>query len=297
MVYHGTPDATFDVFHPEQYFADKADVASIYTGKSASSIASSAKDGNAPAVYPVYLKIERPFDTRIPAIRKMFEQEFYNKYGTGTPLSDKGLPDWNDARDLAEWIKETGKHFDGLILDEGGLPQTDGSVKSRGLSYVPLDGGAQVKSAIGNNGNFDGSNPNILYSRTAKGTPTLIIQHNLTEENLLHADRMGGIPVPSLAITQAEHPLEHFGNITLVGGSNMADPKGYAATKVFGADIYSPRYPKTTYGFTANMRSRGEGMLKDGLKATNSYIDWGEVAKDGADELRRSPAILSLIHI
>ncbi len=33
----------------------------------------------------------------------------------------------------------------------------------------------------------------MQFSRTTTGTPTLIIQHNLTEENLLHADRMGGI--------------------------------------------------------------------------------------------------------
>ena len=71
----------------------------------------------------------------------------------------------------------------------------------------------------------------------------LIVTHNLTTANLLHAKKMGGIPVPSLAVTRKSTPLSGFGEITLVGNKNLADPKGYAKTKVFGADIYSPRYP------------------------------------------------------
>ncbi len=153
------------------------------------------------------------------------------------------------------------------------LAQVQRSVDSSKAKLAALDGGG------------------MQFSRTTSGTPTLIIQHNLTEENLLHADRMGGIPVPSLAVTQAAHPLVNFGEITLLGGVDMANPKGYAATKVFGADIYSPRYPRVTYSFTANMKSRGEAMLKDALKETDSRIEWSEVATRGSDELRSNPAI------
>lgn len=71
----------------------------------------------------------------------------------------------------------------------------------------------------------------------------LVITHNLTAENLLHANRMGGIAVPSLAVTKKDSSLSGFGDITMIGSRALADPKGYAGTKVFGADIYSPRYP------------------------------------------------------
>lgn len=71
----------------------------------------------------------------------------------------------------------------------------------------------------------------------------LVIQHNLTAENLMYAIRMGGLPVPSLAIVRKQSPLTNFGEITLLGSKEMADPRGYAKTRVFGADIYSPRYP------------------------------------------------------
>lgn len=73
--------------------------------------------------------------------------------------------------------------------------------------------------------------------------PDLVVTHNLTAANLLHAKKMGGIAVPSLAVTKKDAPLTGFGEITLIGDRNLVDPKGYAKTKVFGADIYSPRYP------------------------------------------------------
>jgi hypothetical protein len=134
------------------------------------------------------------------------------------------------------------------------------------------------------------------FSKKAKAETdekNLIIQHNLTAENLLHAAKMGGIAVPSLAVTTKNEPLTGFGEITLIGSVSMADPKGYAGTKVFGADIYSPRYPGITLEFTPNMRKRGEAMIRDGMDATDTkYIEWGEVERDGARELKRQPAVM-----
>ena len=171
VMYHGSPDATFNEFNPESYFTADKKVAEIYTSTSASSIASKAKMGEKPDVYEVYLKIERPFDTRIPSVRKDFRDNYFMKWGTGTDLQSSGLPDWNDGRDIAEWIQEEGKDYDGILLDEGGLPQADGSVKSRGISYIPLKS-TQIKSATGNIGTFDPEDADIRRSQRAyHGTP------------------------------------------------------------------------------------------------------------------------------
>ena len=146
MVYHGTPDAFESNIRAESYFSSQPEIADIYTNPSASSIATRAKTGEAKAVYPAYLDIKKPFDTRDPKIRKEFMEEFYGEYSR-TPLSESGLPDWTQARDLKEWIDESGKKYDGLILDEGGMPMPDGTVKSRGVSYVPFKE-EQIKSAV-----------------------------------------------------------------------------------------------------------------------------------------------------
>lgn len=192
VMYHGTPDATFTIFKPESYFTSQEDIAKIYTGTSASSIASSAKKGEKPDVYAVYLSIKKPFDTRIPSVRKLFKDKFYMQYGTGTDLQKSGLPDWNDARDLADWINEEGLDFDGIVVDEGGIPQNDGSVRSRGVSYIPLQGGAQIKSATDNNGNFDPANPDIRYSRTKSMGATLADAANNVRDVKLPADYVVG---------------------------------------------------------------------------------------------------------
>lgn len=131
----------------------------------------------------------------------------------------------------------------------------------------------------------------VSFMRGTGDKPTLIIQHNLSEANLLHAERLGGIPVPSLAITSAEHHLTSFGEITLVGGVDMADPKGYAATKVFGADIYSPRYPNVEYQFTSNMKSTANGRLKEAIEATNSSIPFDDMERR-PDDLAYSAPIM-----
>lgn len=121
----------------------------------------------------------------------------------------------------------------------------------------------------------------------------LMVTHNLSAENLLHAVKMGGIAVPSLAVTKKDTPLTGFGEITLIGDKDLADPKGYAGTKVFGADIYSPRYPQITLEFTPAMKKGAEAKLKSGMEATGTtYISWGEVESYGAREIERTPAFL-----
>jgi hypothetical protein len=147
IVYHGTPDAFESNIRAESYFTSQPELANMYTNTSASSIATRPKLGETPAIYPSYLNIKKPFDTRDPKIRKEFMEEYYGKYSR-TPLSNRsGLPDWTEGRDLKEWIEESGKKYDGLILDEGGIPMPDGTVMSRGISYVPFKE-EQIKSAI-----------------------------------------------------------------------------------------------------------------------------------------------------
>jgi hypothetical protein len=141
ICYHGTPDSTFKNFKIfPAYFSTNKNIALMYKNTGASSIRGNKKENN-PDVIEVYLKIEKPFDTRIPKIKKIFDEKFNFKSGeewtsNGTPLSNKGLPDWTDGEDLYEFIKEEGLDFDGLILDEGGMGGYGDDVIDRGLSYV-----------------------------------------------------------------------------------------------------------------------------------------------------------------
>jgi len=70
--------------------------------------------------------------------------------------------------------------------------------------------------------------------------------HNLSEDALRHAFKMGGLAMPSVAGVRLDRSkFGGFGEITLIGGKDLVDPQKNPAMKWFDADIYSPRYPHT----------------------------------------------------
>jgi len=77
------------------------------------------------------------------------------------------------------------------------------------------------------------------------GDAALYAFHKLTEQNLRHADKMGGLPMPSVGVGRLDVPVEGYGDITLVGTPDMAKPS--ARNPVYSADAYSPTYPSITY--------------------------------------------------
>ncbi len=113
------------------------------------------------------------------------------------------------------------------------------------------------------------------YSRT-EDTRDLILQHNLSEEKLLHADRIGGLAVPSLAITKVDHPTHGYGDISLLGDREMANPAH--GLHVYGGDIYSPRYPDVVYKMTDQSRTRLNEILRNADPDAKEY--WGNDVSD-----------------
>ena len=122
----------------------------------------------------------------------------------------------------------------------------------------------------------------------------LVITHNLTPANLLHAKKMGGIAVPSLAVTKKDNPLAGFGEITLVGDKDLADPKGYAGTKVFGADIYSPRYPTVERETDAKAITALQKRLRPmSEKMGEGALDTQDMQRKGQETLERDSAAMA----
>lgn len=88
---------------------------------------------------------------------------------------------------------------------------------------------------------------NPTYYQTASETAAdLVAYHNISEENLRKAAKLGGLPVPSIAVTRKDIPFEDFGGITLIGTMDMIDPA--LGTNVYSRDAYTTRFPEILYG-------------------------------------------------
>lgn len=76
-------------------------------------------------------------------------------------------------------------------------------------------------------------------------TPRLAAFHNLSAENLLFAMKLGGIPVPSIAVTkEGVGAPSGFGEITLIARGDMVDPSD---TPVYDGDVWSHRFPRAIW--------------------------------------------------
>ena len=139
VMYHGTPQGGFTVFRPDiSYFTTNRDYAEEYARASSGNSRVNYTHDPEHKVYEVYLNAKKPFDTRDPKVRKVWEQEFFGKYSR-TPLTDRGLLDWTDGYDIWDFIDDNDLDYDAVLLDEGSVPNGNGGTKWRGISYTVRD--------------------------------------------------------------------------------------------------------------------------------------------------------------
>ena len=87
---------------------------------------------------------------------------------------------------------------------------------------------------------------NPTYYQTA-ADKDLVVYHNVSAGKLREAIKLGGLPMPSLAITKRNIPFGDFGEITLIGDKDMIDPRKSRANEVFSRDAYTVRKPVVNY--------------------------------------------------
>lgn len=94
-------------------------------------------------------------------------------------------------------------------------------------------------------------------------TKNLIALHNLTEEKLWGDLRLGGFPMPSIAVTRTDVPHTNFGDITLVMDKRSIDPKANRKNTVYSADAWTPTFPQVEYAADPAAERRISGRLRE----------------------------------
>ena len=98
------------------------------------------------------------------------------------------------------------------------------------ISFLPVAGGMAAKG--------------LKSLRDQAPDDGLQFLMNIGPEGIEKAERLGGFPMPSLAVTRQDLPFESFGEITLVGAPTKFDPSKIKANVVFNADAYTVRAPR-----------------------------------------------------
>jgi hypothetical protein len=89
----------------------------------------------------------------------------------------------------------------------------------------------------------------------------MIVHHNLSPEKLARVEKVGGMPVPSIAVSNVENPLSSFGNISLIGDKSMAIPS--AKNPVYGFDAYTARTPEIDFKFDSKSTKNIDNYFAD----------------------------------
>lgn len=106
--------------------------------------------------------------------------------------------------------------------------------------------------------------PSVDMSQFVPGVKAgeeLLVQHNLSPEKLIAANKIGGMPVPSLAINKLDNPISGFGDISLIGSKEMAIPS--AKNPIYKSDAYTKRAPYIDYNIDYKSQKNLKGLLGD----------------------------------
>ena len=106
------------------------------------------------------------------------------------------------------------------------------------------------------------------YVPNVKAGEEMLVTHNLSQDKLYGVDRLGGLPVPSLAISKTGNPLEGFGDITLIGNKSLAQPS--RNNPIFAADAYTVTKPNI---YTKLDKAGEEYVFKKYLEPFGKFAD------------------------
>ena len=119
---------------------------------------------------------------------------------------------------------------------------------------------------------------NPTYYQTA-ADKDLVVYHNVSTGKLREAIKLGGLPMPSLAITKRDIPFGDFGEITLIGDKDMIDPRKSRRNEVFSRDAYTVRKPVVNYEVPAKIDSDAFHKKYEEIRKflNKNSIDVGEI--------------------
>ena len=190
------------------------------------------------------------------------------------------------TRDYAQKAKAEG--YDGVIFknihDNGGYSNGDEGASTVAIAFESN----QIKSIANEKPTAD-KDIRFSLSESVEETKDLMAIHNLSEEKLLKSLKLGGLPMPSVAIAKAKDGHNEFGNISLILQKNAIDPKTNRYNKVYSGDAWTPTYPRVEYKVNSKVLEQISDKVHN-LVPSDVISDLGRISFDTdnmTDDLNR----------
>lgn len=135
-------------------------------------------------------------------------------------------------------------------MQERSIPQIDGSSAANSGA---LRGDASVDSL-----SRGVQNVKLKFSMETpvEETDKLIAVHNKDESSIMSALKLGGLPMPSIAVVKASEGHSKYGPISLVFNKATIDPQADSRNKVYGGDAWTPTSPRLEYEVNSDAEKR-----------------------------------------
>lgn len=239
VVYHGTPER-FNIFKSGysglygagMYFTEDIKYAEGYSKNL--TINGESVGGR---VISAYINLENPLT--IDNIKDL--DDVYYK-ASRREIQEDGFfyTETKKDFDFGKWLRE---NYDGIIVNNPASDQPDVNMSGK---FIIAFNSNQIKETTNLNPTISDDIRYVINKN--KDIKDLVVIHNLSESKLLKSIELGGLVVPSIAITKDSIGHDNFGDISLIFKSDTINPQN-SENKVFASDVYSKRFPKVVTKF------------------------------------------------
>ena len=192
------------------------------------------------------------------------EERWSSEYAEGYRIEyDQDIPKF-----LNKYGKQWGAHTEDISLDD---------LQNVTVHALPITD-AMRESVL-----YEGQ-PRFKMKRAREEGKNLLAIHNKNADSILEALKLGGFPMPSIAIVKDDMGHDKFGDVSVLFRKETISPTN-RQNKVYGADAWTPTRPAIGYKVNEKvldkMEKRIEGLLggRDLMRAYRLMLD-DENAKD-----------------
>ena len=308
VVYHST-EAEFDAFELQRGGGNEKAGWGFYT-KSEKGHYFNTKEHQ----YGLYVKLDKPLIINYPAQTKTIPAYKIMELAEQIPgetnriafleTYEKGVFDYDG--DVLEWLSdafgqetEQKKQYIKTVKDVLGI---DGVILGFGKNdiWAVFYDANQTKN-LENSGEFGIGVDNMYHQDQPQAK--LIATHNMSKEGLERALDLGGLVMPSMAITKfTDGPFTGYGDISFIGDAILANPT--RTTDAYDRDAWTPMVNNIVHQFTEGGVERLKALVEEAKQKnprdTNSYSVYRMNIENGMSDDPRSNTmaveLFSILH-